>query len=172
MTFVVRTDQLALQEHSMYPWDRLAAALGDLDEFAEETLRAVPRVQRYTDWAVAALADLTAIACELSDSKLHQMEHDRVQVAFGSIDRIAAGFAERTLDVYPELKRRTRHNLDQLGHVPWGAGLATVVQGVKSPEFVPRLTPLVRAWQHAGFRFPLAPFVVWHPHVPILGGTS
>jgi hypothetical protein len=96
-------------------------------------------------------------------------------VAFGSIDRIAAGFAERTLDTYPELKRRTRHNLDQLrqlGHVPWGAGLATVVQGVQHPEFVPRLTPLARAWQHAGFRFPTAPFAVWHPHVPVLGGTS
>jgi hypothetical protein len=158
----------------MRPWDRLQDALGDLTEYAEETLRAVPRVQRYTEWAVPALADLTAIACELADTKLEQMEADR-RLVWGWDGFGAAWAAETTLDTYPELKRLTRHNLDQLrqfGYIPWGAGLATVVQGVKSPDFVPRLTPLARAWQHAGLRFPIAPFVVWHPHVPVLGAAS
>jgi hypothetical protein len=34
-------------------WSRLRAAIGDLDDVVEESLRAVPRVQRYTEWAVS-----------------------------------------------------------------------------------------------------------------------
>lgn len=154
------------------PWERIQrATLGDdVDDLVEMTRRAEPRVLRYTDWAVSALADLTAIACELSDSKLQEMERDRVAVAYGSTHRIAKDSAERALGSYPDLEQRGRHNLRQLrelGAVPWGAGLATVAQGVQFPEFVPRLVPLARSWRQAGFRFPVAPFVVWHPHVPL-----
>lgn len=170
----VRTSYLTGQEKPVNAWNRLrAAASADLDEQVQFAQQAAPRVQLNTEWAVPALADLTAIACELSDSKLDQMERDRLPV-WGYNGLGAAWLAERTLDVYPELQRLTHHNLrhlQQLGYIPWGAGLAAVVQGVKDPEFVSRLTPLARAWQHAGFRFPVAPFTIWHPHVPILGSS-
>lgn len=156
--------------------------LGDLDELldldglARLCERAVPLVLRYTDWAVRALAELTAVACELSDSMLAEMErHRTADLGRSSNALIVMCQAEDTISTYPDLARKTRGNLAklrELGYVPWGAGLATVAQGVKHPDFVHRLTPLAQDWCDAGLPFPSAPFVIWDKHVPLLGGAS
>lgn len=151
-------------------WDD---ALGDIDAYAEELNQAAPAIQRYTTWAVQALSELTAVACELSPSKLDQMEH-----TFGDGDSPRYGgvsSAFRCLRTYPELRRQTQGNIDwlrQLGHVPHGAGMAVVTQGVIHPHFAHKLRPLAVDWRNAGLPFPLAPFTIWSRHVPVLGGAA